>query len=249
MQARATLSPSTALPASAWAAVAFSVGYGIVLFLFFAGSSEAPPVLGYSLLAGAAMFCVSAAPGVLALLARRGRPHLLRAGAGLAFGLSLTLLCVIPVPLAAGALLLAASRHMPLPPGQWARAGVVALSAAILGFAAVNVLFARQDEVCWTYTEDRHGHRDYEVVPRGSPPPNLATLRLRADVVRSDASCADVVAPAAGFTSLALTGFLVASTSYLARPVGGSPAATAVPRPSVWRTCRSRLCPGSGSRS
>jgi hypothetical protein len=212
VRVRATPTPLTA-PGLAGAILFVAFGT-VVLVLRLADQA---PVRARELVGAIAMGCLYAAPGVLALLACTGRPQLLLAGAVLGFALVPTSFSITPLLLVPSVLLLAARRRKAPARRLTPRDVAVVMSAVAFAVPAFFVLFASEDPLCWTYSEDARGRRHYVVHPGGDP----AHLSVQVGPGQSGGGCtSDVITPVEGLASLVLTGLLLLSAASLARPVG-----------------------------
>ena len=124
-----------------------------------------PPQQPFDWVGDGAMVLAYGLPALLALLALRGRPILLLAAAILGLPLAFTLLSgvslVLLLPSAAYvAAFIASGARIPVLPGA-----IVVLGVAVLGFAALHALFAREDIFCWEYVVRTDGTTVYREVP------------------------------------------------------------------------------------
>ncbi|HEX2064572.1 MAG TPA: hypothetical protein VHE80_09150 [Acidimicrobiales bacterium] len=212
MNVRATPSPLTA---PGWAGVILFVGFGTVVLVL--RLADQAPVRQRELVGAVAMGCLYAAPGLLALLARAGRPLLLLSGAVLGFALVPTSFSITPLLVLPSALLLVARRRTAPDRGRTPRGVAVVVSTVAFAVPAFVVLFASDDPLCWTYSEDASGGRHY-VTRSGGDPDHLSA---QVGPGESGGGCtSDVITPVEGLASLTFTGLLLVSAVWLARPVG-----------------------------
>lgn len=204
------------LTAPGWVGAIFFVAFGAVVVVL--RLTDQPPVREREVVGAIAMGCLYAAPGVLALMARARRPQLLLAGAVLGFTLVPTSFSITPLLVVPSALLLVARRYTEPTRRGGLRDVVVVVSVVAFAVPALVALFAREDPVCWTYSEDARGRRHYVVEPGGDPD----HLSGHVGPGESGGGCtSDVITPVEGLASLTFTALLILNAAWLARPVGG----------------------------
>ena len=216
------------VPRSTLVAAAMFIGFSFIVLAVGVGDDDYLPV-GRRVLGSLSLAALYAAPGVLGLLATRGRPALLAAGGVLGLVLIPTSMSITPLLVVPSVMMVVAWGPVapsPVASPRLPTVVTVAFTAALGAIAFLIGIAGGDDAVCWSWTEDAAGHRVYHLEPVGPWAANSAGGSLTGvPGTSAGGGCtSDTITTAEAWGRLGLTVLLMGTAYVSAGPASRSPA-------------------------